>query len=126
MKKISWIILILIIAAAGIIIYRHIFYSVDKEILRVEVLNGTTVNGLAGRAAEYLRDKKLDVIIISNANEDTISKTIVIDRLNPRCVYGNYVADRIDCPNTMVDIDSSLYIDVTVIMGNDWKLYMEE
>ncbi|MCK4524680.1 LytR C-terminal domain-containing protein [candidate division WOR-3 bacterium] len=99
---------------------------IDKEILRVEVLNGTNQNGLAKEISQYLKDNQLDVIIISNAKFDTISETIVIDRLKKNCAYGKYVAKKLNCNNIMSDIDSSLYIDVTIIIGNDYKKYLKE
>ena len=98
----------------------------DKEILRVEVLNGTKENGIAGKFAEYLRNEKLDVIIVSNARYDTISETMIIDRMKPNAVYGKYIARRIDCSNVMSQIDSSLYVDVTIIVGNDFQKYLKE
>lgn len=124
-----------IIAAAAVLIFITAIVFViadyaskrlDKEILRVEVLNGTAENGLAGRFAEYLRSEKLDVIIVSNARYDTISQTMIIDRLKPNAAYGKFVARTIKCPNVMSEVDSSLYVDVTVIVGNDFEKYLKE
>ncbi len=127
MKRVFYFIFIIII----FILLAKLFYSyfsmrLDKEILRVEVLNGTDVNGLATKMSKYLKNKKLDVLIISNADYDTISQTIVIDRIKKNSAYAKYVAKQIHCENIMSDIDSSLYIDVTVIVGNDYEKYIKE
>jgi hypothetical protein len=46
----------------------------------VEVMNGTTENGLAGRTAELLRGVGYDVISIGNADRSDYEKTEIIDR----------------------------------------------
>ena len=122
MKKTIYLIALLLIISVGVAIY-HYYNHIDKEILRVEVLNGSGINGLAKKTAEYLRDKNLDVIIISNAQYDTISHTVIIDRLKKNAVYAKYVANRIGCKNIISVIDSSLYVDVTVIIGKDYADY---
>jgi anionic cell wall polymer biosynthesis LytR-Cps2A-Psr (LCP) family protein len=54
----------------------------------VEVLNGTAVNGLAGRTAELLRSFGFDVISIGNADRGDYEKTAIVDR------SGNEIAAR--------------------------------
>ena len=51
-----------------------------ERVLTVEVLNGTAVNGLAGRTAEILRSFGYDVISIGNADRTTYENTVVINR----------------------------------------------
>ena len=48
--------------------------------LTVEVLNGTTINGLGGRTAEMLRSFGYDVIAIGNADRNNYEDTVVIHR----------------------------------------------
>jgi anionic cell wall polymer biosynthesis LytR-Cps2A-Psr (LCP) family protein len=52
---------------------------VDR-VYTVEILNGTTVSGLAGRTAEILRGFGYDVISIGNAPHTGYENTVVIDR----------------------------------------------
>lgn len=113
-------------AIVAVVTGDYLSKRLDKEILRVEVLNGTKENGIAGKFAGYLRNEKLDVIIVSNARYDTISETVIIDRMKPNAVYGKYIARRIDCSNVMSQVDSSLYVDVTIIVGNDFQKYLKE
>jgi anionic cell wall polymer biosynthesis LytR-Cps2A-Psr (LCP) family protein len=54
--------------------------SLSDRIFTVEVLNGTSVNGLAGRTAELLRGFGYDVISIGNAARSDVEKTEIIDR----------------------------------------------
>jgi anionic cell wall polymer biosynthesis LytR-Cps2A-Psr (LCP) family protein len=61
-------------------ITRQVEGSLSDRVFTVEVLNGTSANGLAGRTAELLRGFGYDVISIGNANSDNVEKTEIIDR----------------------------------------------
>ena len=52
---------------------------VDR-VFTVEILNGTTVTGLAGRTAELFRDFGYDVISVGNADRNDHERTLIIDR----------------------------------------------
>ncbi|MDR0290754.1 MAG: LCP family protein [Treponema sp.] len=54
--------------------------SLTDRVFTVEVLNGTTVTGLAGRTAEVVRGFGYDVISIGNADHTGYEKSVVIDR----------------------------------------------
>jgi anionic cell wall polymer biosynthesis LytR-Cps2A-Psr (LCP) family protein len=54
--------------------------SLSDRVFTVEVLNGTSANGLAGRTAELLRGFGYDVISIGNADRSDVEKTEIIDR----------------------------------------------
>jgi anionic cell wall polymer biosynthesis LytR-Cps2A-Psr (LCP) family protein len=54
--------------------------SLTDRVFTVEVLNGTTENGLAGRTAELLRGFGYDVISIGNADRSDYETTEIIDR----------------------------------------------
>jgi anionic cell wall polymer biosynthesis LytR-Cps2A-Psr (LCP) family protein len=54
--------------------------TISERVFTVEVLNGTAVNGLAGRTAELLRGFGYDVISIGNADRSDYEKTEIIDR----------------------------------------------
>lgn len=51
-----------------------------RRILKVEVLNGCGVDGVAKKLAEYLREKNIDVVDYRNFESKEISETLVIDR----------------------------------------------
>ncbi|MCL2374061.1 MAG: LytR C-terminal domain-containing protein, partial [Treponema sp.] len=46
----------------------------------VEILNGTTITGLAGRTAELLEDFGYHVISVGNADRNDHDRTLIIDR----------------------------------------------
>jgi len=68
------------------------------RVFTVEVLNGTTVNGLAGRTAEVLRGFGYDIISIGNADHSGYERTVVIDRSGMEGMVRDF-ADIIRCNN---------------------------
>jgi anionic cell wall polymer biosynthesis LytR-Cps2A-Psr (LCP) family protein len=54
--------------------------SLSERVFTVEILNGTAVNGLAGRTAELLRGFGYDIISIGNAERNDYEKTEILDR----------------------------------------------
>ncbi|MDR3148189.1 MAG: LCP family protein [Treponema sp.] len=54
--------------------------SLSERVFTVEVLNGTTVNGLASRTAELLRGFGYDVISIGNAEKSDYEVSEIVDR----------------------------------------------
>lgn len=61
---------------------RQLDHSGSDKIITVEVLNGTTAVGLAGRTAELIRGFGYDVINIGNADRNDYERTQIIDRFN--------------------------------------------
>ncbi len=88
--------------------------------LRVEVLNGCGVNRLAIKVSDILREKGFNVVKIGDA-EKKFPETVVVERANEDMKNGKYFAKRIGCKNIGKDVDPALYIDVTVIIGEDYK-----
>jgi len=102
---------------------------VDR-VFTVEVLNGTTVSGLAGRTAEILRGFGYDVISIGNAPHTGYENTVVIDRSGVEGMAG-YFAGIIRCKIISQETpgrespDGNLNIeyraDFTLIIGRDFN-----
>jgi LytR cell envelope-related transcriptional attenuator len=86
--------------------------------IKVEVLNGTRTKGLARRATLYLRGRGFDVVG-SGTNTEPRATTVVYDRSShpdwARLVARALNATAVSRP------DSSRYLDVTVILGADWR-----
>lgn len=72
------------------------------RIFTVEVLNGTTINGLAGRTAEFLRGFGFDVISTGNADHSGHARTLVIDRSGYEDIARGF-ANIIRCTNIRFD-----------------------
>ena len=70
----------------------------SERTVTVEVLNGTAVNGLAGRTAEMLRSFGYDVISIGNADHSNYESTVIIHRSGDESMVRDF-ADIINCSN---------------------------
>ena len=90
----------------------------DGVRIKVEVLNGTRTRGLARRATRYLRDRGFDVV---GSGNDTARRdsTIVLDRSgHPEWAH---LVGRAMRAKVQARPDTSRYLDVTVILGADWR-----
>ncbi|MDP9280085.1 MAG: LytR C-terminal domain-containing protein [Gemmatimonadota bacterium] len=86
--------------------------------IKVEVLNGTRTKGLARRATQYLRGRGFDVVGAGTETEARAT-TVVYDR-SSHPEWARLVARAINAP-VVNKPDSSRYLDVTVILGADWR-----
>ena len=90
----------------------------DGTRIKVEVLNATKTKGLARRATLYLRDRGFDVVGSGNVAEQRAT-TIVYDR-SSHPDWARLVARAMNAP-VVARPDSSRYLDVTVLIGADWR-----
>ncbi|MDR0639318.1 MAG: LCP family protein [Spirochaetaceae bacterium] len=105
------------------------------RVFTVEVLNGTSTTGLAGRTAELLRGFGYDVINVGNADSAQSDKTLVIDRSGV-AEFGRFFADIIRCETIrvesrdndlddegigMTEADTGYQADFTLILGWDFN-----
>ena len=74
-----------------------------ERTLTVEVLNGTGINGLAGRTAEMLRSFGYDVISIANADRNDYENTLIIHRTSDEEMVRTF-AELIRCRNVRREI----------------------
>ena len=86
--------------------------------IKVEVLNATKTKGLARRATLYLRDRGFDVVGSGNMTEQRTT-TIVYDR-SSHPEWARLVARAMNAP-VVSRPDSSRYLDVTVLLGANWR-----
>jgi hypothetical protein len=88
------------------------------ERVRVEVLNGGGVPGMARTATERLRAAGFDVVEFGNASSwDEVTR--VLDRVGRPEVAGA-VAEALGIDNVLSEPDPNLYVDVTVVLGGAW------
>lgn len=87
--------------------------------IRVEVLNATRVRGLARRATMHLRDRGFDVVNVGTSREvrDSI---VVLDR-SGHPDWAALVARALGGARVEQALDSSRYLDVTVLIGATWR-----
>ncbi|MBO4404983.1 MAG: LCP family protein [Treponema sp.] len=92
----------------------------------IEVLNGTTLNRLAGETGERLKSAGYDVLHVANADRSDYEKTVIIDHIgNPKAaeVLGGFI----NCSNIQeektaadeADPDSVSKYDFTIILGRN-------
>lgn len=125
-------ILAIILVITLVIAYALLFRNDEPVVLegprtraiQLDVRNGTGVPGLAQRVTSYLRSKGFDVVEIGNADSLTLEKTQVFDR------SGNLEAARqvakalgLDDSRVALRIDRTLYLDVSVYLGNDLRSF---
>jgi hypothetical protein len=89
------------------------------ERIRVQVLNATTVRGLARRATMLLRDRGFDVVEMGTATEQRDS-TLVLDR-SGHPDWARRVAAALGGAAVETRPDTSRYLDVTVLLGRSWR-----
>jgi hypothetical protein len=86
--------------------------------IKVEVLNATQTRGLARRATAYLRDRGFDVVGSGNVAEQR-ANTVVYDR-SSHPEWARLVGRAMGAP-VVARPDTSRYLDVTVLLGSDWR-----
>jgi hypothetical protein len=118
-------------------IVRQTLASLTREVedmgemaLTVEVLNGTAINGLAGRTAEMLRSFGYDVISIGNADRNDYDTTVIVHRSGEENLITAF-AEIIRCTNirreafTQEDLEEDYSheykADLTLLIGRDFN-----
>jgi hypothetical protein len=91
----------------------------DKVRIKVEILNASGQRGLARRATFALRDAGFDVVRFANdpARRDS---TLVLSR-SEHDDWAALVARALGGARVESRPDSSRYLDVTVLLGADWR-----
>lgn len=87
--------------------------------VRVEVLNGGGVSGVAWEATLALRDQGFDVVNYGNAGTYSADSSVVMDRVGDM-ETARMVAEALEIPLVLSEPDSTLFVDVTVRLGPDW------
>lgn len=87
--------------------------------IRVEVLNGTSVAGLAGRTGERLADFGFEPVRVANADRNDRPTSVVIDRVGTGEAAGR-VAQTLGIARIEVDVIPEPVAEVTVILGGDF------
>lgn len=90
--------------------------------LQVEVLNGCGAGGIASRVTQYLRREKVDVVNIGNHSNFNVKKTVLWKRTD-KAEAAPKIAELLGVSSDRIDskIDPNLQLDVTIILGSDYK-----
>lgn len=87
--------------------------------VKVEVLNGSGVSGVAGRATELLRSRGFDVVYFGNDSSFGRDSSLVLDRTGREGVP-EAVGQFLGISSTRGEPDGSRLVDITVLLGADW------
>ncbi len=90
-----------------------------RERIRVEVLNAAGITGLARQVTQELRAAGFDVVTYGNAGALARDSTTIFDRSgNDAAVEALSAA--IDISRIEEAIDTTLYLEATLVLGGDW------
>jgi len=90
------------------------------EEARVSIQNGTTTSGLAGRTAGWLREKGVNVVEETNADQIYNVTTIFIYNGKPYTVRYLSQLFNLENPRIYNRYDPNAAYDIAVALGEDW------
>lgn len=93
--------------------------------IQVEILNGCGLPGIAGKMSDFLRKNQLDVVRAENADHFNYDQTLIISRNENqdglKLVAGAFGLELDNSSRIKHIPDEKLDVDVTVIIGSDYK-----
>ena len=139
------VILLLVLAAIGYVILKHtvlvkpkIIPTLDHSKIRVEIINCSGVDGEGTHVRDFLRTAGFDVYEVRSGTR-TIDLTTIIEHIDPHLSNAKTISTvmsyikisrpipvfkKVVVPEIQKDIDSLLYLDVTVVLGKDCSKYL--
>ena len=112
-----------------LMVARQLYVEHPNQSIEVEVLNGCGVANLAARTTDFLRSKRFDVVFEGNMENQQYQHTLIILR-NEKVeslikIADSFDIDYTDSTHIKVTPDESLCLDVTVILGADYRKFAE-
>jgi hypothetical protein len=96
--------------------------KISSSIIQVEVLNGCGSPGIAEKFTDFLRKENFDVVQMGNYISFDIDKSLVIDRTgNTNNARRVAAALGIDNKNVIIQKNDDSFLDVSVVIGKDYK-----
>ena len=89
--------------------------------VRVEILNGGGLAGVAREATRVLRDAGFDVVYFGNAGTFSEDSSVVMDRTGG-VEDAKSVGEVLGIADVRQEPDTTRYVDVTVRLGPEWSL----
>jgi len=134
----NWIIVFLIILILGFgasIIWKYGFATNENlftqesavkqnetQRIRVEVLNGCGVKGLASKFTDYLRTQGFDVVITENYQSFDVDSSFVIDRISLKSGNAYRLARSLGISSKLVNaiLSDDLAVEASIVLGKDY------
>ncbi len=112
-----------------LMVARQSYVEHPNQSIEVEVLNGCGVANLAARTTDFLRSKHFDVVFSGDAKNQLYQHTMILQR-NEKIESLKKIADSFgleldDSKHIIIVPDESLCLDVTVILGADYRKFAE-
>ena len=106
---------------------KNVYVEHPNQNIEVEVLNGCGVPFLAAKTTNFLRSKNFDVVFSGNAKNQLYQHTMILQR-NEKIESLKKIADSFgleldDSKHIIIVPDESLCLDVTVILGTDYRKF---
>jgi hypothetical protein len=91
--------------------------------LKIEVLNGCGVNGLARKYADLLKQQGFDPVKIETYEQSDLPRTYIIDRVSEKMAIGLKMAEALGLSKEYVSYqaDDKRLVGATLILGHDYK-----
>ncbi len=92
-----------------------------QGMIRIEILNGTTLSGLAKKTKDLFQSYGFEVVSMGNAPSTDLANTMVIDRKG-KPALAERAAKIIKCERISAQIEASTAqdVDVTIMLGKDF------
>jgi len=91
-------------------------------VIQVDVLNGCGASGAASSITAYLRSRGYDVVELRNYKTFDVPESMVIDRTGNRHEAEKVAAALgIKPENLIVQISPDYYVDVSLVIGKDYR-----
>lgn len=90
--------------------------------IRIEVLNGCGVTGVAGRFTDYLRAEGFDVVVTDNYRNFDVDSSFVIDRISMQSENALRIARSLGIRPERVEpiVSDELAVEATLVLGSDY------
>ena len=121
--------LIFPVISTQLILAKNVYVEHPNQSIEVEVLNGCGVPFLAAKTTDFLRSKHFDVVFSGDAKNQLYQHTMILQR-NEKIESLKKIADSFgleldDSKHIIIVPDESLCLDVTVILGADYRKFAE-
>lgn len=92
-----------------------------ERIIQINILNGAGENKIARKAMDYFRARGFDVVEVNNFST-VVEHSFIIDRVGDT-TSSHEVAFAIGIADSLIvsDIDSSLYLRCSVVLGKNYR-----
>lgn len=145
LRLIIIILVVVILTGVGYIVIKHFSHNkstqgsqFDRSRIRIEIINCSGINKQGMRTRDFLRSIGFDVYEI-HSGKRTIDKTTIVERIAPDLKNALAVSNAMTfykktklipfktkkvVPEIQKDLDSLLYLEVTVVLGKDCEKFL--